>query len=83
MPSWVPDATFYEIVPDRLAGDRPDRLAPLALDELAPRAAAAFEPWGAGLPGDWTMASGQTAGGGPAPIGRNGGRSSRAMCWSG
>src|SRR5262245_4032673 len=39
MPSWVPDAVFYEIVPDRLEPPR--------RDELADYAVAAFEAWDA------------------------------------
>lgn len=39
MPSWVPDAIFYEIIPDRLEPPRPEELAGYARD--------AFEPWDA------------------------------------
>jgi glycosidase/sugar/nucleoside kinase (ribokinase family) len=39
MPSWVPDAIFYAVLPDRLEPPRPEELAPYARE--------AFEPWDA------------------------------------
>lgn len=39
MPGWVPDAVFYELIPDRLEPPLPAELAPFARE--------AFEPWDA------------------------------------